>query len=318
MQRRIGVLVYPGVTLMDVSGPAEVLSRAAGYEIVCFSPAGGTVATSSHIPIADTVKPSPIDASLLDTLIIAGADWLPAQPWPKGLLETVDLLVSNMEGKSRIASVCTGAFVLAELGLLDGRHATTHWQNTRELAMRYPQIKVDPDTLHVHDGRFITSAGITAGIDLALSLVEEDHGAATARAIAQDMVVFMHRPGGQSQFVGHDAPLSISNPIVRKAMETFKAEPHGDHSLTTLAEAVAVSSRHLGRLFRQELGMTPGRWMERMRLQTAQDMILEGHSITAAARHSGFGNDENLRRSFERRFRMSPTEYRARFRTTFR
>ena len=303
---------------MDVSGPAEVLSRASGYDITCFSPAGGTVKTSSHVSLADTVQPTAADAALLNTLIIAGADRLPEQPFPPGLLETADLIISNMKEHSRITSVCTGAFVLAELGLLDGRHATTHWKNIRDLTTRYPGITVDPDTLHVHDGRFITSAGITAGIDLALSLVEEDHGAATARTIAQEMVVFMHRPGGQSQFAGHRTPPIVTNPIVQKAMAVFKAESHGNHSLGTLAEAVAVSPRHLGRLFRRELGMTPGRWIEKMRLQTAQDLILEGCSITAAAQDSGFGNDENLRRAFERRFGMSPTEYRSRFSTTFR
>lgn len=317
MTRKVGFLIFPGVTLMDVSGPAEVLSRAPGYDIVRFSPQGGTVETSSGFAIAETAQPSLVDAASLDTLIIPGADLLPDQPWPDGLLDTAQFLISNMPGTHRIASVCTGAFVLAELGLLDGRQATTHWRNTRELAKRYPKIKVDHDTLHVHDGRFITSAGITAGIDLALSLVEEDHGAATARTIAQDMVVFMQRPGGQSQFVSHDIPMTVSNPIVRKAMDIFNADPQGHHSLASLANSVAVSPRHLGRLFQQEMGMSPGRWIEKMRLYTAQELILEGYSITAAARHSGFGNDENLRRSFERRIHMSPTEYRARFGTTF-
>ena len=316
--RKVGFLLFPGATLMDISGPAEVLGRAPGYEIVRFSPSGGSVETSSGISVADTQKPTPVLAAELDTLIIAGADLLPDQPWPQGLLEAASLLISHMPNTRRVASVCTGAFILAELGLLDGRRATTHWKNVRELARRYPKVKVDQDTLHIHDGRYISSAGITAGIDLALSLVEEDHGANAARSIAQDMVVFMHRPGGQSQFVGHDITVTVSNPVVNKAMEAFKSDPQGEHSLTSLASAVAVSPRHLGRLFQQEVGMTPGKWVEKMRLLKAQELILDGYSVTAAARHSGFGNDENLRRAFERRIRMSPTEYRARFSSTFR
>lgn len=316
--RKVGFLVFDGVTLMDVSGPAEVLSRAPGYEIVRFSPHGGTVESTSGIPVADTLNPSPELAATLDTLIIAGADRLPYESWPEGLLEAANILISHMGDARRVASVCTGAFVLAELGLLDGRHATTHWKNARDLATRYPQIKVNPDILHVHDGRFITSAGITAGIDLALSLVEEDHGAAAARSIAQDMVMFMHRPGGQSQFVGYAIPLNITNPVVKNAIEVFKADPQGDHSLTSLARAVAVSPRHLGRLFTKEVGITPAKWIEKMRLHTAQELILDGYSVTAAAQRSGFGNDENLRRVFGRRLKMSPSEYRARFSTTFR
>lgn len=316
--KKVGFLTFPGVTLMDVSGPAEVLSRAPGYEIVRFSPAGGTVESTSGIAVANTLKPTAEAAADLEILIIAGSDLLPEQPWPEGLLDAADLLISHMEGTRRVASVCTGAFILAELGLLDGRRATTHWKNAQELARRYPTIKVDLDTLHVHDGRFISSAGITAGIDLALSIVEEDHGATTARSIAQDMVVFMHRPGGQSQFVGHDIPLAVANPVVENAMAAFHADPQGEHSLASLAKSVVVSPRHLSRLFQQEVGMSPGKWIEKMRLHRAQELILDGYSVTAAARHSGFGNDANLRRAFERRIRMSPTEYRARFSSTFR
>ena len=218
----------------------------------------------------------------------------------------------------RIASVCTGAFLLAELGLLDGRRVTTHWRNARDMARRYPRIRVETDVLHVPDGRFVTSAGITAGIDLALSLVEEDLGADTARRIAREMVVFMHRPGGQSQFASPpNAPL-VDNPILREVLARVKADPAGAHTVTTMASDAAVSTRHLGRLFREELGATPSRWLEQFRMSTAQQLILDGQTVTAAAGGAGFGSDESLRRAFDRHLHITPSEYRARFSSTFR
>jgi transcriptional regulator GlxA family with amidase domain len=259
--------------------------------------------------------PTPSDAAALDTLIIAGSDTLPDEEWDPALLDAARVLT---EGPRRVASVCTGAFILAEIGLLDGRRATTHWRNARDLARRYPKVKVEADTLHVHDGRFLSSAGISAGIDLALSLVEEDHGAETARDIARDMVVFMHRPGGQSQFAGPSETPMVESPILQDVISRVHADPTGSHTVTTMAADAAVSSRHLGRLFRDELGTTPAQWLEQLRLTKAQELILAGHTVTAAARNSGFGSDESLRRAFERRLHTTPTEYRARFSSTFR
>ncbi|ANE03221.1 GlxA family transcriptional regulator [Corynebacterium crudilactis] len=313
--RKVGFLVFDDVTMLDVSGPAEVLSRATDYELVYFSPTGGSISSNSGLSVSGTLIPDLELTKSLDTLIIAGSDALPGSPWPDGLIEAARILTT---GTHRIASVCTGAFILAELGLLNGRHATTHWKNAQDLARRYPKIRVDADILHVHDGQFITSAGISAGIDLALSIVEEDHGASAAREIAQEMVVFMHRPGGQSQFTGAYSYSPASNSIVQKAISIFDADPTGEHTLVSLAHAVSVSTRHLSRLFQQELGITPARWIERMRLSRAQKFILDGFTISATAQHSGFGSDENLRRAFSRSFHMSPTEYRARFSSTFR
>lgn len=301
--------------MLDLSGPAEVLSRAAGYELVMFSPYGGDVTAANGLPVAGTRVASSADAALLDTVIITGSDTLPNEQWDPGLLTAAATLT---DGPRRVASVCTGAFILAELGLLDGRRATTHWRNARDLARRYPRVRVEADTLHIHDGRFLSSAGITAGIDLALSLVEEDLGAATAREIAQEMVVFMHRPGGQSQFAGAPNIPTVDSPILRDVLAQVHADPTGPHTVTTMATSAAVSSRHLGRLFREELGTTPAQWLEQLRLTTAQQLILDGHTITAAARNSGFGSDESLRRAFERCLHTTPTEYRARFSSTFR
>lgn len=313
--KRVGFLLFDGMTMLDFAGPAEVLGRASDYELVLFSPCGGPVTTANGLPVAGTVPASPSAAADLDTVIIPGADDLPDRPMDAKLLKAASILVT---GARRVASVCTGAFILAELGLLDGRRATTHWRNAGHLARRYPQVRVEADTLHIHDGKFVSSAGITAGIDLALSLVEEDLGADVAREIAREMVVFMHRQGGQSQFAGTpDTPVA-QNPILRDVLSRVHADPAGSHTVITMATDAAVSTRHLGRLFREELGTTPARWLEQFRMSTAQQLILDGQTVTAAARHSGFGSDESLRRAFDRYLNTTPTEYRARFSSTFR
>ncbi|MGP6173471.1 GlxA family transcriptional regulator [Corynebacterium sp. A21] len=312
--RRIGFLVFEGTTLLDLSGPAEVLSRAPGYELQVFSPSGEQVTSASGLPIAGTRPVTPAAAATLDTIIITGSDVLPEKTWDPALLDAAATLAT---GPRRVASVCTGAFILAELGLLDGRRATTHWRNARELARRYPQVRVDPDTLHVHDGRFLSSAGITAGIDLALSLVEEDLGPEAARDIAREMVFYMQRPGGQSQFAGAPNTTVVGSPILQRVLDLVEEDPTGPHTVAELATGAAVSPRHLARLFREELDTTPARWLERLRLSTAQRLILEGHSVTAAARNSGFRTDENLRRAFERRLQTTPSDYRSRFSSTF-
>jgi transcriptional regulator GlxA family with amidase domain len=243
--------------------------------------------------------------------VIAGADHL-AERVPDDVRETAAVLAERAE---RVASVCTGAFVLAELGVLDGRRASTHWRHADTLARKYPKVHVEPDALHITDGRYVTSAGISAGIDLTLALVEADHGAAVAREVARELVVFMQRPGGQSQFSTAIAtPPAKSDPL-RIATAAVVADPAADHSLPALAKQVAVSPRHLTRLFQTELQTTPGRWIERVRLDRAQQLILDGHSITSAARHSGLGSDETLRRAFARHLSTTPTEYKRRFQT---
>ncbi|WP_295628654.1 GlxA family transcriptional regulator [uncultured Corynebacterium sp.] len=315
MKRRMGLLVFDRVTMLDVSGPAEVLGKAdaiagdaGGYELVYVSPDGGNVATSSGMTIADTLAPA--DAGPLDTLLVAGAEHLATDRIDADLLATVDALAADA---ARVASVCTGAFALAELGWLDGRRATTHWRHADALARRYPAVRVEPDVIHIRDGRYLTSAGITAGIDLTLALVEEDLGADVARAAARDMVMFMQRPGGQSQFSSAlDAPPG-ANRVLRELLAGVRADPAADHTVASMAAAANVSTRHLGRLFHDELGTTPARWVERIRLDRARQLILEGLPVTKVAELSGFGSDDTLRRSFGRHLHTTPTEYRARF-----
>ncbi|MZD04935.1 helix-turn-helix domain-containing protein [Streptomyces sp. SID5785] len=312
---RVAVLVFDGVTLLDVSGPLEVLHQAGRqghpYLPVLVSPHGGDVTTASGPVLARTVRAA--DAGAVDTLVVAGADLLAEDPADPAILAAA----ADLAGRaSRVASVCTGAFVLAGLGLLDGRRATTHWRHAAALARRHPRVRVEPDALHVSDGRYVTSAGISAGIDLALALVEDDHGADAARAAARELVVFVQRPGGQSQFsTALATPPPRTDPL-RAVTRAVLADPAADHALSALAALAAVSPRHLTRLFRSELGTTPARWVEQVRVDRAQQLLLDGRSVTAAARLSGLGSDETLRRAFARHLGTTPSEYRERFTST--
>jgi transcriptional regulator GlxA family with amidase domain len=327
---RVAFVVYDGVTLLDVTGPLEVLhqanlatadngsarvaadrrggSSAVRYESVLVAAGGGQVTTASGVVLAGVVAVEEVGA--VDTVVVAGADHL-MHGVPGEVLEVVKLLAGRAE---RVASVCSGAFVLAALGMLDGRRATTHWRHAAEMARQYPKVQVQPDALHITDGRYLTSAGISAGIDLTLALVEADHGPEIARAVARELVVFMQRPGGQSQFsTAMATPAARTDPL-RALADTVVADPAADHSLPNLAAAAALSPRHLTRLFQSEFNTTPGRWVERVRLDRAQQLLLDGHSITTAARLSGLGSDETLRRAFARHLGTTPTEYRRRFR----
>ena len=315
MKHRVGFVIFDDVTMLDVSGPSEVLHQAGRhappYELVLVSPHGGPVTTSTGLTLTGTV--TAVDAGPLRTVVVAGGDRLAQQPVEQELLDVVRTLTERAE---RVASVCTGAFVLAELGLLDGRRATTHWRQAEELGRRYPRVRVEPDAIHIRDGRYVTSAGISAGIDLALALVEDDHGADVARTVARELVVFMQRPGGQSQFrTAATTPPARGN-LLRSLIASVLADPAADHSLPAMAARLAVSPRHLTRVFHAELGTTPARWLERVRLDRAQQLLLDGNSVTSAAYRSGLGSDETLRRAFARHLGTTPTEYRARFGTT--
>lgn len=320
MTHRVGFVVFEGATMLDVTGPGEVLHQtgrvrapagAAPYELVLVSPDGGTVTTASGLSLTGTVRAA--DAGPVDTVMVAGGDRLAQQPLEEGLLSTVAALA---ERAPRVASVCTGAFVLAGLGLLDDRRATTHWRHAAVFARRHPRVRVEPDAIHVRDGRYVTSAGISAGIDLTLALVEDDHGGDVARAVARELVVFMQRPGGQSQFSTALSTPPAQSDVLRPLIASVLADPTGDHGLPAMAAAAAVSPRHLTRLFRAELGTTPARWVERVRLDRAQQLLLDGHSVTSAAQLSGLGTDETLRRAFARHLGTTPTHYRRRFATT--
>jgi transcriptional regulator GlxA family with amidase domain len=311
---RVGILAFPGVTLLDVAGPAEVLTEAnrygARYEVVTYSLDGLPVRSSTGIRIA--VDGAVADAAGLGTVLLPGSDALATKTIDPTLLSAATGLTQRVP---RVASVCTGAFLLAAMGLLDGRRATTHWRFAAALARRYPDISVEPDAIFVTDGPVATSAGVTAGIDLLLGLVEDDHGSDLARDVARSLVVFLQRPGGQSQFsVPSRTPKPPQRPL-RELLDAIAADPAGDYSVPALAAAAGTSTRHLTRLFQQELGTTPARHIERVRLEAAQTLLDAGHTVGSAATRSGFGSDESLRRAFVHSMGVTPTAYRRRFGT---
>ena len=315
MSLRIGMMVFDGMTMLDASGPAEVFNLAdperQHYEVVCISPAGGPVVSSSGLELSRTIPA--VDAGALDTLLVVGGASLPHGGVPPDLLNAVESLAP---GTRRVASVCTGAFVLAELGYLNDRRATTHWRHAHTLAARYPRITVEPDVIHIRDGRYLTSAGISAGIDLALAMVEEDLGTRTARATARELVVFMHRPGGQTQFSTALTTPPVQTGKLRSIMDSILANPAYEHTVASMGATAGVSVRHLNRIFQAEVGTTPARWLERVRVDAARSLILDGHPITLVAQLSGFGSDETLRRAFARQLDTTPTSFRDRFATT--
>jgi transcriptional regulator GlxA family with amidase domain len=309
--------VYDGVPLFDVVGPAEVFHTAnrfgARYDISLRSPTGEDVTANVGIRIAsdgavETSAPP-------DICIIPGADDFPSVRVPPELVDAVGRLA---EGSTRVVSICTGAFLLAEAGLLDGRRATTHWRAAHELARRWPSTAVEPDAIFVRDGPISTSAGVSAGIDLALALVEEDQGPDLTRDVARTMVVYLQRSGGQSQFSAPLATPAPTTPALRRIVDRVSADPAGDHTLTQLARSLNLSTRQLTRLFHDELFTTPGRFVESIRFDIARALLDQGHTASRAAELAGFPSYESLRRTFVRRVSMSPAAYQRRFRTSRR
>ena len=316
MIRRVEIVVFDGMTLLDAAAPAEVLRVADPdgdrYRTRFVSARGGPVRTSSGIEVlSEPVGARPGEPA--DTVIVAGGDRLVDEPIEPELLELVTQLARDAR---RIASVCTGAFVLARLGLLDGRSATTHWRHARVLAARHPEVRVHPDVIHVRDGRFATSAGISAGLDLTLALVQEDHGAQVARDAARELVVFMQRTGGQSQFSTALRHVPVHDTRLQVLLNEVIEHPEQGHTVGSLAARLSVSTRQLNRLFRAQLGIAPAQWLEQARVDAARAVIHERISLTAVARRCGFGSDETLRRAFLRQLGVTPSEFRDRFGTT--
>ncbi|MFE9578557.1 GlxA family transcriptional regulator [Nocardia sp. NPDC006044] len=312
---RVGVLVFPGVTLLDVAGPGEVFTEAnrcgADYRITLISPDGAPVRSSTGLRFE--VDRAAGETRKLDTLVVPGSEELAAAALPPELVGAVTGLAARTP---RIASVCTGAFLLAAAGLLDGRRATTHWRHATTLRRRHPGIEVESDALFVTDGPIMTSAGISAGIDLSLHLVEQDHGPALARDVARALVVFLQRPGGQSQF---SVPIRMPAPkdsTLRTLLDTIHTDPTRDYTVPVLAALANTSPRQLTRLFRRELDTTPARYLEQVRLEQAQILLDQGHSVTATAERSGFGSDDTLRRAFQQHLGIAPSTYQHRFTAT--
>jgi transcriptional regulator GlxA family with amidase domain len=319
-ERHVVLVGFDGVQLLDLAGPADVFDaasraiKAAGgepaYRLTVATADAAAVRASSGMKIEPDVVLGEIDPEDIDTLLVAGGPG-------RRVLEDSDLVAALPRlaaGARRFGSVCGGTFLLAAAGLLDGRRVTTHWASCDDLARRYPTITVEPDRIYVRDGEVVTSAGVTAGIDLALALVEEDHGAETARTVARWLVVFLQRPGGQSQFSQRlGAPVPSGSPI-RPLVDLIVAEPGGDHRVPVLAEQAALSERQLTRLFAKETRTTPARFVERVRVEAARDLLeAGGSSVDAVAETCGFGSAETMRRAFRRVLGIGPGEYRQRF-----
>jgi transcriptional regulator GlxA family with amidase domain len=330
-ERTVVFVLYDKVTLQDVAAPLEIFARAndfgARYRVLLISPTGQPVGTTAFTrlsaDISVTEAPDSIDTLLVpggvpaDFTFASGTHDIPEELTPDTVPEALAMVQELAPRASRIASVCTGAFVLAALGLLDGRRATTHWAHCARLAREYPRINVDLDALFVQDGPFVTGAGISAGTDMALAIVENDYGTDVARRVARWMVVFLQRPGGQAQFSVWSEAGAPTTRGLRQVLDSVVLDPAADHSTAAMATRAAVSERHLGRMFRDEVGVTPARYVEQTRLEAAKLLLVSGDdSQESVARRAGFGSPETMRRIFRRNLGVSPGGYRSRFRTT--
>lgn len=312
--RRIGFLLSDGVKLLDVVGTGEVFIEAnqavPGYEVVLLSADGSDVVTSFGSRIE--VHAAAYDVVDLDTVIVPGSELSPDMYVTDELVAAARFLSLRVR---RIASTCSGAFVLAAAGVLRNRRVVTHWKFTRLLAQRYPDIDVQQDALFLRDHNVYTSAGAAAGMDLALALVEDDYDSAVARRVSQYLLVYMQRSGGQSQFSVYLRTPVPHTPIVREVTEHIKRNPGRLLTVVALARAVNVSPRHLTRLFSDELDMSPARFVATIRFDCAVTLLEQGATVADAAQQSGFGSVDALRRAFSNRLGISPSTYQKRFRT---
>ncbi|TAJ49383.1 MAG: helix-turn-helix domain-containing protein [Herbiconiux sp.] len=317
MTRTIGFLLFDGVKMLDFVGPAEVFleanQRVDGYEIVMLSPDGADVTTSMGVRVS--VQAAAALAGPLDTVIVPGSESAPAVFDDPAIREAVALLAGRSR---RIVSICSGAFALAATGLLDGRSATTHWKFADRLQAMYPAIDVKPDAIFVQDGCVFSSAGVAAGIDLALSLLEEDHGADIARSVAQLLLVYMQRSGGQSQFSASLRATPPRTAVVRRVADYIAEDPSRPCTLRDLAVHANVSPRHLTRIMRDELGMTPLEYVNSLRLDLAVTRLESGVGVARAATDAGYSSPVAFRRAFVARLGVKPSEYQRRFQTTRR
>lgn len=311
--RVVVIVVFDGVTLLDVAGAGEVFVEAnrfgADYQLKIASVDGGDVTTSLGTRLGVTDRIAAIDCA--DTIMVAGSDNLPGRAIDPALVEAVRSVSARTR---RMASICTGSFILAQAGLLRGRRATTHWNETRLLGRAFRDVTVEPDAIFVRDGDVFTSAGVSSGIDLALALVELDYGSELVRDVARWLVVYLKRAGGQSQFsVLVEAQPPPRSPL-RAVTEAIAADP-ADHSVKRLAAHASLSTRQLTRLFASELGMSPAQYVELVRVDFARAALEDGRTVAETAGVAGFGSTETLRRVFTNRLGISPKAYRDRFRT---
>ncbi|GIG91406.1 GlxA family transcriptional regulator [Plantactinospora endophytica] len=312
--RRIVFVIFPRFQVLDLTGPHEVFAQAerlaAGYRLETVAPLPGPVTASGGLTVTadlgvdDCVGP-------IDTLVVAGG---------RGRAEACDdrRLIGWLAGAAsrarRVAGVCGGAFLLAEAGLLDGRRAVTHWGSCAELARRYPTVTVEPDPIFVRDGDVWTSAGVTAGMDLALALVEQDQGGELSRTIARQLVMFVQRPGGQAQFSTQLAAQRPARPGLRQLQAWLAEHLADDLSVPALAARVGMSERHFARVFHAQTGQTPAAYVESVRIEAARRLLETTDTpLGPVARNCGFGTVETMHRCFRRTIGVTPGQYRHHF-----
>jgi transcriptional regulator GlxA family with amidase domain len=316
--RTVEVLVYPAVQMLDVTGPLQVFASANDfveesggtppYVLRVVAPGGKGVTASAGLGLS--AEPLPPSSVASDTLIIAGGPGVDAAAEDPVL---VDWVRERSRQARRVASVCTGAFLLAASGVLDGKRAVTHWSFCAELARRFPAVSVEPDPIYVRDGTIWSSAGVTAGIDLALALVEQDLGRTAALAVARYLVVFLKRPGGQAQFSAALA-LQAADDKFGALHEWINVHLADELSLAALARRAGMSERSFSRHYSAATGLTPLRAIERLRVEAARRLLSESRlPVKRIAMRCGFGSEETMRRSFQRLLAATPQEYRARF-----
>ncbi|RVT95782.1 helix-turn-helix domain-containing protein [Rhodovarius crocodyli] len=324
--RRVLILGMAPVQLLDLAGPAEVLAQAGRlqgmaqgrppaplYDVACHViPVPGLAQTSAGLAF----RPTETEASLLgiealDTLIVIGGEGAREHSDDRRLHRLLHHLAPRAR---RLVGVCTGAFSLAAAGLLQGRRVTTHWRFCAELARRHPDLTVDPDPIFIRDGDVWTSAGVTAGMDLMLALVEEDHGHALALSVARELVLFLRRPGDQKQFSSVLAAQSRGGSRLGGLMAWLAGNLEKPVSVEAMAERACLSPRQFARVFREETGLTPARFLERMRVEAARQRLETGRgALATVVRSCGFGTEETMRRAFLRQLGASPGDYRDRF-----
>lgn len=331
--RRIGILIYSGADILDIAGPSEVFSFAnlmlilqgatkePAYVIDILAEQAGVVTTLMGLQIVATHAYKEVNHEF-DTLFIAGG-FVPEGLFPDievgdpSVFKNPDLIdwIRTMSTRvRRLASVCTGAFALAESGILNGLRATTHWDFCQRFMQDYPDIKVEPNQIFIQEGNIFTSGGITSGIDLALAMLEDDWGHDIALAVARYIVVFLKRPGGQSQFSNYLTTEAANRPDLRALQMWIMAHPTEDHRVENLAARLFMSPRNFARLFLAETGMTPAKYVEMSRIDAARHYLETSElSIEAIAEKSGFYDTERMRRSFIRQLGVNPKNYRDRF-----
>jgi transcriptional regulator GlxA family with amidase domain len=305
---RVRIVTFPRLQPLDAVGPHEVFAGARRYDVRLVAREAGPVVTESGLLLHAEALGDPTE---VDTLLLAGGSGVREAAGDEALVAWIREAAASAE---RVATVCSGTFLAGAAGLLDGRRVTTHWARAEQLADTYPRAEVDAEPIYVRDGDLWTSAGVTAGIDLALALVEEDHGPELAQTIARWLVMFLRRPGGQSQFAVPVWGEPVSAGPVRRAQDLVVGEPGGDWTVSALAEEVGMSPRHFSRSFTEQVGESPGHYVTTVRVEAARRLLEQEPATTTAvvARRCGFGTAESLRRAFLRRLGVPPEQYRRR------